>query len=105
MMKRIKKYIIKLMRRISDLTGSHASFFLAIVLVMLWGVTGPLFNWSEGWQLFINTTTTIITFLMVFCIQYSQNRDTREIKLKLNAIVRENREQFEEIEKLLEEDD
>lgn len=73
--------------RIAKATGSTAAFSLALSLVVLWGATGPLFHYSETWQLFINTTTTIITFLMVFLIQKAQNKDGLAIQLKLNELV------------------
>ena len=68
-------------------TGKPATFLTALGIVVLWGVTGPLFGFSETWQLFINTTTTIVTFLMVFLIQSSQNRDTLAIQVKLAEII------------------
>ncbi len=68
-------------------TGKPATFLVALGIVVLWGVTGPLFGFSETWQLFINTTTTIVTFLMVFLIQSSQNRDTLAIQVKLAEMI------------------
>ncbi|MCY7420774.1 MAG: low affinity iron permease family protein [Chitinophagaceae bacterium] len=67
--------------------GGTAAFSMALLLVLVWGATGPLFHYSETWQLFINTTTTIITFLMVFLIQKAQNKDSLAIQLKLNELV------------------
>ena len=67
--------------------GSNAAFITAFLIVIIWGVTGPLFHYSETWQLVINTGTTIITFLMVFLIQKSQNKDSLAIQLKLNELV------------------
>lgn len=67
--------------------GSTAAFLSAFTIIVLWAVTGPLFNYSETWQLIINTGTTIITFLMVFLIQKSQNKDSLAIQLKLNELV------------------
>ncbi|MEP7239012.1 MAG: low affinity iron permease family protein [Ferruginibacter sp.] len=67
--------------------GSSAAFLGAFALILLWGITGPLFHYSETWQLVINTGTTIITFLMVFLIQKSQNKDSLAIQLKLNELV------------------
>ena len=67
--------------------GKPTTFLAALGIVLLWGITGPLFGFSETWQLFINTTTTIITFLMVFLIQSSQNRDTLAIQVKLAEII------------------
>lgn len=60
--------------------------FLAILIIVVWAVTGPLFHYSDTWQLVINTGTTIVTFLMVFLIQNTQNRDARAINLKLNEL-------------------
>ena len=68
--------------------GSPWAFLLALVAVILWGVSGPYFNYSDTWQLFINTGTTILTFLIVFLIQNSQNRDSRIINLKLDELLR-----------------
>ena len=68
-------------------TGHPATFLLAVALVVLWLVTGPIFNYSDTWQLVINTGTTIITFLMVFLIQNTQNRDTMALQLKLSELV------------------
>jgi|SRR5438132_151152 len=68
-------------------TGSTTAFCLAVVTIVVWLTTGPLFHWSDTWQLVINTGTTIITFLMVFLIQRSQNKDSMAVQLKLNEIV------------------
>jgi len=68
-------------------TGSTTAFVLAMVFVILWLVTGPLFHWSDTWQLVANTITTIITFLMVFLIQRTQNKDSLAMQLKLNEMV------------------
>jgi low affinity Fe/Cu permease len=68
-------------------TGSSIAFLIAIGIVFVWAVTGPLFNFSETWQLVINTGTTIITFLMVFLIQKTQNKDSKAIHLKLNELI------------------
>jgi low affinity Fe/Cu permease len=67
--------------------GSSWGFGLALGTVMVWGVTGPVFRWSDTWQLVINTGTTIVTFLMVFLVQRTQNRDGLAIQLKLNELV------------------
>jgi len=67
--------------------GSTPAFIIAFTLVVIWAVTGPIFDYSEQWQLVINTGTTIITFLMVFLIQKSQNKDSLAIQLKLNELV------------------
>lgn len=68
-------------------TGSSAAFVLAALVVVVWGASGPLFHYSETWQLVINTGTTIITFLMVFLIQKAQNKDSRALHLKLNELI------------------
>jgi low affinity Fe/Cu permease len=74
-------------RRITDWVGTSWAFGVALAVVMIWGVTGPLFHFSDTWQLVINTGTTIVTFLMVFLIQRAQNKDARAIHLKLNEVV------------------
>jgi low affinity Fe/Cu permease len=68
--------------------GSKWAFVVAILIIAIWGVSGPLFHYSDTWQLVINTGTTIVTFLMVFLIQNTQNRDARAINLKLNELIR-----------------
>src|ERR1700712_2534387 len=77
----------KFANRVTKITGSTAAFILAFLLVIVWACTGPIFHYSETWQLVINTGTTIITFLMVFLIQKSQNKDSLAIQLKLNELV------------------
>jgi low affinity Fe/Cu permease len=67
--------------------GHPQAFILAFLIVLIWGITGPVFHFSDTWQLVINTGTTIVTFLMVFLIQLSQNKDSEAIQLKLNEIV------------------
>jgi low affinity Fe/Cu permease len=70
--------------------GRSTTFALAFLSIVLWGVTGPFFGWSDTWQLVINTGTTIVTFLMVFVIQNTQNRDTQALHLKLDELIRVN---------------
>ena len=72
-------------------TGSAGAFILAVVIIVVWGITGPIFHYSDVWQLVINTGTTIITFLMVFLIQKSQNKDSKAIHLKLNELIAANK--------------
>jgi low affinity Fe/Cu permease len=69
-------------------TGRPAAFVLAASVIVVWGVTGPLFKFSDTWQLVINTGTTIVTFLMVFLIQNTQNRDTEALQVKLDELIR-----------------
>ena len=71
-------------------TGSSAAFIIATLIVIIWAVTGRVFNYSETWQLVINTGTTIITFLMVFLIQKAQNKDSKAIQIKLNELIASN---------------
>jgi low affinity Fe/Cu permease len=78
----------RLARAASHALGSPWAFAMAILVVICWAVTGPLFQFSNAWQLTINTGTTIVTFLMVFLIQNSQNRDTRVTQLKLDELIR-----------------
>ncbi len=73
--------------RATKATGTSTAFILALSVIVVWGFTGPLFHFSDTWQLVINTGTTIVTFLMVFLIQRTQNKDALAIHLKLNEIV------------------
>ena len=73
--------------RVSHWTGSTAAFGIALGFVLLWALTGPFFRFSQGWQMVINTGTTIATFLMVFLIQRAQNKESRAMQLKLNEVV------------------
>ncbi|MFL5378577.1 MAG: low affinity iron permease family protein [Myxococcales bacterium] len=77
--------------KVSSCAGSYWAFIAAAGLVILWLVTGPIFHFSDSWQLVINTGTTIITFLMVFLIQSTQNRDGKAIQLKLDELIRSSR--------------
>jgi low affinity Fe/Cu permease len=72
----------------ASVVGSYWSFLLALSVVLVWAVTGPIFGYSDTWQLIINTGTTIVTFLMVFLIQNTQNRDSRVVGLKLDELLR-----------------
>jgi len=75
---------------VTKATGSPVAFFIAIAIVLIWAAVGPIFDFSETWQLVINTGTTIITFIMMFVIQQSQNKDTMAIHLKLNELIAAN---------------
>ena len=86
--KKINKNVFeRFSSRVTRFTGSTGAFIGALVFVLIWLFTGPLFHYSDTWQLVINTSTTIITFLMVFLIQKSQNKDSLAIQLKLNELV------------------
>src|ERR671932_2761556 len=74
--------------RTGEIMGSYWAFLLAILTVVVWGITGPLFQFSDTWQLVINTGTTIVTFLMVFLLQNSQNREAQATQLKLDELIR-----------------
>ena len=82
----------ELFRRLAEKTahavGSYWAFLIALLTIVVWALTGPYFNYSDTWQLFINTGTTIVTFLMVFLIQNTQNRETRIVPLKLDELLR-----------------
>src|SRR5882757_9041198 len=73
--------------RTAQLAGKPLTFLVAVLLVVAWAATGPLFGYSDTWQLVINTSTTIVTFLMVFLIQHTQNRDTLSLQLKLSELI------------------
>src|SRR4051812_184630 len=77
--------------KVTKVTGSHWAFIIALAVVIIWALTGPIFNFSDTWQLVINTGTTIITFLMVFVIQQSQNKDQIALQLKLNELIAANK--------------
>ena len=77
--------------KITNWTGSSYAFIAASLVVLIWAITGPVFGYSETWQLVINTGTTIVTFLMVFLIQKTQNKDSKAIQLKLNELIASNK--------------
>src|SRR5690349_23352995 len=83
----MKKAFNQAADRITRALGSPFALALAALVIVVWGITGPLFGFSDTWQLVINTGTTIVTFLMVFIIQQSQNKDTTAIQLKLNELI------------------
>ncbi|WP_069658875.1 low affinity iron permease family protein [Arcticibacter eurypsychrophilus] len=87
MKKRKDPFFERMSTKITALTGSSKAFVTAFLIILIWVVTGPLFKYSDTWQLVINTSTTIITFLMVFVIQKSQNKESKAIQLKLNELI------------------
>jgi low affinity Fe/Cu permease len=94
-------------RRSSKIFGSAWAFIIALLIIVVWASTGPLFHFSDTWQLIINTGTTIVTFLMVFLIQNTQNRDAKAVHLKLDEIIRalrDARNELVDLEELSDED-
>ncbi|WP_353146452.1 low affinity iron permease family protein [Chryseobacterium sp.] len=87
-----KNFFERFSDRVVCFTGSPAAFITACAFVIIWAVTGPLFGFSETWQLVINTGTTIVTFLMVFLIQKAQNKDSKAIQIKLNELIASHKE-------------
>jgi low affinity Fe/Cu permease len=85
--KRFALFFDQMATKITKASGKPAAFIIACLLIIVWGITGPLFHYSDTWQLVINTGTTIITFLMVFVIQQSQNKDTMALQIKLNELI------------------
>lgn len=77
----------KFSTKVTRVTGSPSAFIIALAIIVIWGITGPLFHFSDTWQLVINTGTTIITFLMVFAIQQSQNKESMAMQIKLNELI------------------
>jgi low affinity Fe/Cu permease len=96
------KFFSKFATNIADLSGKPATFVTAVALVLVWAASGPFFGYSETWQLVINTSTTIVTFLMVFVLQNSQNRDGKALQAKLDELILTSQAQnkFVGIEKL-----
>jgi low affinity Fe/Cu permease len=93
----------KISNRISAKLGSVWAFFIALLVILVWAITGPVFDFSDTWQLVINTGTTIVTFLMVFVIQNTQNRDGKAIQIKLDELIKSSkgaRSEFVSIEDL-----
>lgn len=103
MLKMLDKWFTLSASWIAKISGQPFTFVFAFLTVIIWGITGPIFAYSQTWQLVINTGTTIVTFLMVFLIQNSQNRDTASLQIKLDELISAldgAREQFIGIEHL-----
>ncbi len=78
-------------KKASDLVGNALSFIFALLVIIIWGISGHYFHYSDTWQLVINTSTTIITFIIVFLIQHTQNRDTEILNLKIDELIRSHK--------------
>ena len=87
-MKKSRSWFPACARWAANVSGSPVTFALALITIIVWAITGPVFGYSDTWQLVINTGTTIVTFLMVFLIQNTQNRDTQAVQLKLDELIR-----------------
>lgn len=87
----MSKWFNQFSHYVTKATGKPGAFLLAFLVIIIWAVSGPIFHFSDTWQLVINTGTTIVTFLMVFVIQQSQNKDTLAIHLKLNELIAANK--------------
>ena len=99
----MRKFFNRFATKTSTAAGQPVTFVIGVLIILVWGVTGPMFHYSDTWQLIINTGTTIVTFLMVFLIQNSQNRDGAAMQAKLDELLRavdKAREQFIGIEHL-----
>ena len=81
-------WFVRFAQSVSQFTGQPVTFFIALATIVVWAISGPLFGFSDTWQLVINTGTTIVTFLMVFVIQNTQNRDTTAMQIKLDEVIR-----------------
>lgn len=107
MTKSMKEMFRKASAKVANAMGSASAFLIACLIVLVWGLTGPIFDYSDTWQLYINTGTTVATFLMVFLIQNTQNRDSKAQQLKLDELIHSSksaRNTFVELENLSDEE-
>jgi low affinity Fe/Cu permease len=95
----------KLAVKTAHVTGKPVTFLIAVAIVIVWGISGPVFGYSDTWQLVINTGTTIVTFLMVFLIQATQNRDTLALQIKLDELIVATRAAHNEMAGIEDEDE
>ncbi len=103
----MKNIFHRIASKVSDFAGSPVMFIIAVLIIATWAVSGSYFDYSDTWQLVINTGTTIVTFLMVFLIQNTQNRDSKAMQLKLDELIRSNklaRDDFVSLESLTDEE-
>ena len=103
----MRRFFNSFAAKTSTAAGQPTTFVIAVLIIAVWAITGPMFHYSDTWQLVINTGTTIVTFLMVFLIQNTQNRDTCAIQLKLDELIRANqnaRNKMLQLEDLTEEE-
>lgn len=103
----MKEIFRKIAAKTAYAMGTASAFLIATLLVVVWAFTGPIFNYSDTWQLYINTSTTVATFLMVFLIQNTQNRDSKALHLKLDELIRSTksaRNAFVDLENFTDED-
>ncbi|HEX5059333.1 MAG TPA: low affinity iron permease family protein [Kofleriaceae bacterium] len=103
----LKNAFHKIARRVANMIGTPTAFIVAVLLCIVWAATGPLFGFSDTWQLIINTSTTVVTFLVVFLIQNTQNHDSRALHLKLDELLRalkDARNSLVDLEELPDED-
>lgn len=103
----MREWFHRFSARASQFVGHPLAFFIALTIVVSWALVGPIFDFSNTWQLFINSTTTIVTVLMVFLIQNTQNRDAKAMHLKLDELIRSSRsarDSFVDLEEIKDEE-
>lgn len=97
MAKQKSSFFTKFSTMTAKITGKPATFILAVSVIIVWAISGPIFRFSDTWQLVINTGTTIVTFLMVFLIQNTQNRDSEAVQLKLDELIKASKDARNEV--------